>query len=152
MKKTIIFVLFFVFALSAKFSLAETYPATCPAEAQSVLKAVKGCSEINCNKYSNICKKCCVKNTAPVQDTTKNAPTSMSQSVSQTDATNPFTNEQAQNRLKKFEESTSSDLNATTATTTEVATTAPETQTSTGFVGFLKYVFSGMFRFFGLVK
>lgn len=67
MKKIIIFSLFVAFVFSYQLSLAESYPTTCPTEAQGILKAVGGCSTIDCKTYSNICAKCCVVVAAPVK-------------------------------------------------------------------------------------
>lgn len=62
--------------------MAESYPTTCPTEAQGILKAVGGCSAIDCKTYSNICAKCCVVVTAPVKVTTP-APAPAKTSVQQ---------------------------------------------------------------------
>lgn len=65
-KKLIISSLFLSFIFSVNLSLAESYPATCPAVAQGILNAiVGGCSNINRATYSNIYDKCCIQAKAP---------------------------------------------------------------------------------------
>ncbi|MEK7478599.1 MAG: hypothetical protein AAB626_01585 [Patescibacteria group bacterium] len=61
MKKIIIFSLFLAFVFSANLSMAQSYPASCPSEAQAIVKAVGGCSAIDRVAYSDIYDKCCVE-------------------------------------------------------------------------------------------
>ena len=61
MKKIIIFSLFLAFVFSTNLSMAQSYPASCPSEAQAIVKAVGGCSTIDRVAYSNIYDNCCVE-------------------------------------------------------------------------------------------
>ncbi len=57
----IIFSLFLAFIFSASLSLAQSYSASCPTEAQAILSATGGCSAIDSTVYVNIYTNCCVK-------------------------------------------------------------------------------------------
>ena len=61
MNKIIIFSLFFAFVFSANFSMAQSYSASCPTEAQAILSATGGCSAIDSTVYANIYNNCCAK-------------------------------------------------------------------------------------------
>lgn len=61
MKKIIIFSLFLDFVFSTNLSLAQSYPSSCPVEAQAILSATSGCSGIDSAVYTNIYNNCCVK-------------------------------------------------------------------------------------------
>ena len=61
MKKIIIFSLFLAFVFSTNLSMAQSYPTSCPSEAQAIVKAVGGCSTIDRVAYSNIYDNCCME-------------------------------------------------------------------------------------------
>jgi hypothetical protein len=54
-----LFVALLLSCFSAHFAFAVSYPASCPAEAQSIVSAVGGCSSIDPAQYSAIYGKCC---------------------------------------------------------------------------------------------
>jgi len=160
MKPQIILSLFLFSFLPFSLSLAQSYPTTCPIEAQGVLKAVGGCSSIDCKIYSNICTKCCVTVNVPVKTVTPtplptSTPTPKSvvvpapKTTSQNDAVNPFDNEQSRANLRNWEAKASLDA---TVTPTETTTSAPKKEPNVGFIGFVMNIFSGFFKFFGLGK
>ena len=47
------------YLLITNFSFAQTYPASCPTEAQAIVKAVGGCSSVNKSSYPSVYEKCC---------------------------------------------------------------------------------------------
>ena len=85
MKKIIFLSLFSFILLSPNFSLATTYPTTCPDVAQTILTSFGGCSAINCSTYSNICAKCCIQ--SPIQSLTCTSFTYYNWSVCQSNNT-----------------------------------------------------------------
>jgi hypothetical protein len=56
---TKLFLASIIFITSANFSLAASYPSTCPSGAQAIITAVGGCSAINSTQYKAIYSKCC---------------------------------------------------------------------------------------------
>ena len=48
-----------IFLLFPSTTLAATFPATCPAEAQAIVGAVGGCGSISADQYASIYSKCC---------------------------------------------------------------------------------------------
>ncbi len=64
MKKIITLSLFLALVLSANLSLAQSYSASCPIEAQAILNATGGCANIDSAVYSNIYANCCVSATS----------------------------------------------------------------------------------------
>ena len=167
MKKIIIFSLLSAFLFSSQLSLAETYPTSCPTEAQAVIKAVGGCSALDCKIYSNVCAKCCVKVVAPVKTTTT-APVS-SPTVAPKPAVVPSTSSgqaQVPNPAPETKTAVSPASSSVSAPMPEssvieenvlpaqpgFATTTTPKETVVNFVGFIKNVFAGLFRFFGFGK
>ena|SRR3989338_2442513 len=61
MKKIIIFSLFLAFIFSVNLSIAQSYPTSCPTEAQVILNATGGCAAIDSTVYANIYTNCCMK-------------------------------------------------------------------------------------------
>ena len=57
MKKFTLITIFYL--LFTNLSFAETYPNSCPAEAQAIVKAVGGCSAVKKNQYPSVYEKCC---------------------------------------------------------------------------------------------
>lgn len=47
-------------------SFAQTYPATCPAEAQAIVNAVGGCSAVDKDQYSAVYDSCCAVSSEPI--------------------------------------------------------------------------------------
>jgi len=57
-------IIMLVMMLLPTLAFAQSYPDTCPQEAQGVLNAVGGCEEVDCNQFSAICEKCCTQNSS----------------------------------------------------------------------------------------
>jgi len=153
MKNILISSLFLTFVFSASAVSAESYLATCPIEAQSILKAIGTCSTINCTTYSNICAKCCAKKTVVPVQTIK---TTVTPSVTQKPVSKPkiiaTTTEEVysgpQKDLRGWEPASSTLMNATS----EVLPPVSENKPQVGFVRFVKNIFNGFFKFFGFGK
>ncbi len=69
-------------ALFSATSFAQTYPDTCPPEAQGILNAVGGCAAVDCQKFPVICEKCCVTSNASVQSSSSSTAISAAQDSS----------------------------------------------------------------------
>lgn len=59
MKKLVLPTSLLLFALAAQIALAQSYPGTCPPEAQAIINSVGGCSAVDSSTYRNIHQKCC---------------------------------------------------------------------------------------------
>ena len=143
MKKIIIFSLFVAFIFSSHSSLAASYPATCDSTAQAVITGIGGCSAIDCTAYSNICAKCCVTAAAPAKTSTQTvSPALTPNSASQTETIAPSAPSSPAPTSSIIEE------NVPPVQVSFATTTTPK-ETIVNFVGFIKSVFAGLFRFFG---
>ena len=151
MKKIIIFSLFVAFIFSSHSSLAASYPATCDSTAQAVITGIGGCSAIDCTAYSNICAKCCVKVVAPVKTATTPAP-SATAAPAPKPAVVPSTDSgqvQTPNSTSGTETLVIETKIPPIQTGSGLATSTTPKETTVNFVGFIKSVFAGLFRFFG---
>ena len=169
MKKIIILSLFSAFFFSHQVSLAESYPTTCPTEAQAVLKAVGGCSAIDCKVYSNICAKCCVTAAAPAKTATPTVAPTLTPKPAVVPSTDSQPSQSSGEQAGQAATPSESSLPASTpsiqenlpapqtglsATTTseETAAPTPKIEPIISLINFVKSIFTGFFRFFGFGK
>lgn len=139
MKKIIILILFFTFTFSlAGFIYAESYPTTCPIEAQKILEKINGCPTIDCKSYSNICIKCC--NSSYEKEAV--ATSTKSVSTVKKDTFNPSGSNKTIETSKKL----------TTSTPAEVKKIETKEKHQNGFLNFIKNSADRFFRFIGIKK
>ena len=162
MKKIIIFSLFIAFVFSANLSLAVSYPSTCPEVARGILNAiVGGCSSIDRAVYPSIYDKCCVKVVAPVKTSTSDtsSKSTITPSPKPLIAPTPKPASETKTAVSPATSSVSAPVPPSSVIEENVpplqtgfATTTTPKETAVNFAGFIKSVFTGLFRLFGFGK